>query len=347
VALSQLFKEGACLHRRVAPEEAAVSAYVGGEKMHFLHNKKTVSLLEKRYGIILDATKAGSVEMVKTLDTVGKDVLWPSNDIAVEFFKMRGGRVVKDEIVFSSPIVMYSGKMITDALVGKNIVRLDPDGSYKLEFDKLLDMIVQGKSWKELGLDQLFGKISVRCTDPTKSNSGNMFAGLVATLLNKGEMVDKSNVDAVLPQISKFFTQLGHMEHSSGDIFKKFLATGINNSIVVGYENQLVEYILAHPNSKDAVLENVRILYPVPTVWSSHPVIALNDKGKKLIDALKDEDIQKLAWKEHGFRSVTIGIENDPGVLGIPGIPKQIASVMPLPSAEAMNRIIENLLQSR
>jgi len=321
-----------------------VSIFVGGEKMALLHNPKFQELLARKYQMKIDAVKAGSVEMVRSLDVAGKDALWPSNDVAVEFFKMKGGKPVKDDIIFNSPIVIYTGWNITNALIKQGVVQKRPEGYFIVRFKELLDMIVAKTSWKDLGL-QFFGNVTIRCTDPTKSNSGNMFSGLVATMFNDAQVVTDDTVKDVLPQLDAFFQSLGMMEHSSGDIFKKFIATGINNSMVVGYENQIVEFIIEHDQHKQAILDQVCILYPTPTVWSSHPVIALTDKGKKLIDALKDEEIQGLAWREHGFRSPLIGVTQDPTAHGIDMIAQRIDSVMPLPTAHAMDRIVEALTQ--
>ncbi|MFW5858902.1 MAG: hypothetical protein ACOCYP_02670, partial [Planctomycetota bacterium] len=278
-----------------AADLTTVSLYVGGEKMALLHNPKMVDLLARKHGLKLDAIKAGSVEMARQLNVSDKDAIWPSNDVAVEFFKMRGGESLKDDIIFNSPIVIYTGWNITNALIQQGIVEKRTEGYFIVRFRKLLELIVNRTAWKDLGLD-FFGTVTVRCTDPTKSNSGNMFSGLVATMFNEGRLVTDDSVQQVLPQLQSFFTSLGMMEHSSGDIFKKFIATGINNSMVVGYENQIVEFIIEHDRHKQLILDSVCILYPKPTVWSSHPVIALSGKGKRLIDALKDEEIQDLAW---------------------------------------------------
>lgn len=67
------------------------------------------------------------------------------------------------------------------------------------------------------------------------------------------------------------------------------------------------------------------------------------DRGKRLIDALKDEEIQDLAWREHGFRSPLTGVTQDPSAHGIDMIAQRIDSVMPLPTAHAMDRIVEAL----
>ena len=44
-----------------------VSIYYGGEKSALLQNPKIQDIIEDRYKITLDATKAGSIEMVTTL----------------------------------------------------------------------------------------------------------------------------------------------------------------------------------------------------------------------------------------------------------------------------------------
>ena len=74
----------------------------------------------------------------------------------------------------------------------------------------------------------------------------------------------------------------------------------------------------------------------------SHRARALK-KAKRLIEALQDEEIQKLAWEKHGFRTGLIGVQNDPKVLDIAGIPAEITHVIPMPSPQVMDRIITNL----
>ena len=51
------------------------------------------------------------------------------------------------------------------------------------------------------------------------------------------------------------------------------------------------------------VLSDVRVLYPNPTIYSDHPILALDADGARLIDALSDPRIQDIAWKKYGFRS--------------------------------------------
>jgi len=92
---------------------------------------------------------------------------------------------------------------------------------------KLINLVLQDKKWSDIGINDLYGKISIISNDPTKSNSGNMFAGLLADLLNKGEVVDDTSVDSILPQVRQVFDRLGYMEPSSADLFDQYLNTGL------------------------------------------------------------------------------------------------------------------------
>ena len=276
VVVSQVDWAGLQRQEEARLDPVTVSLFFGGEKSAFLKNPKIVEILKDRYRVTLDAQKAGSVEMVTTLDATGRDCLWPSNQVAVELAKISGKTVLGDENIFNSPIVFYSWDRVTNELVKAGIAEKRADGHYVVDTPKLIDMIVAGKTWKDdLGLN-IYGPIKIFSTDPRKSNSGNMWSGLLANLLNGGQVVDAQSLPTVLPQVQGYFRAMGHMEHSSGDIFENFLSTGMGSRpVIVGYENQLVEFVLANPDSADFIRQKTRILYPEPTVFSSHPLISL------------------------------------------------------------------------
>ncbi|MCI5150904.1 MAG: hypothetical protein D3916_16225 [Candidatus Electrothrix sp. MAN1_4] len=318
-----------------------VTGKAGSEKIAFLQSKKMQEIFED-HGLQVNARKAGSVEMVR--ETSGQDFLWPASQVNVEFFTSSGGRSLASENIFNSPIVLYSWDIVTEALVQNGIVQHKEGVNYIVDLPKLLTLITNHTSWKDIGLDKLYGKMIIRTTDPTKSNSGNMFAALVANTLNNGEVVTAGTIDSVLPEVKKLYARLGHMEHSSAILFNMFLQQGVGAyPLIVGYENQLVEYSLEHKEALELLRKRVRILYPVPTIWSTHPFIALTEHGKKVIQALKSPEAQELAWEQHGFRSGLMGVENDPSVLDVVGLPRNIDAVMPAPSARVMSKITTEL----
>jgi hypothetical protein len=166
-----------------------------------------------------------------------------------------------------------------------------------------------------------------------------MYAALLANTLNGGEVVTREDLGEVLPKLRDIFARLGHMEHSSGVLFGMFLEQGVGAyPIIVGYENQLVEFSIEHPESLPLLKSKLRVLYPRPTVWANHPLIAVTEAGARLLDALRDEEVQRIAQLRHGFRTGLGGSEL-PEIMKAVGLPPAIDAVMSTPSASVMQEI--------
>ena len=78
---------------------------------------------------------------------------------------------------------------------------------------------------------------------------------------------------------------MGYKPRSSGKMFEDYLAGGPGaQPLVVGYENQLVEWVLQDEarwrRLEAAAPAKPVILYPRPTVFSAHPLIAI-DRGRR------------------------------------------------------------------
>lgn len=320
---------------------------IGGEKALLLDNEQVQNLLKKKYNLVLDYTKLGSIEMVRDTPAQDLDFLWPSSQVALELFKQQphASMLRKSEIIFNSPIVLYSWDLVADKLIALGLVELVDNTYYVVDFPGLVQLVVDGTKWSDIGLGELYGRLLITSTDPTKSNSGNMFSGLLANILaGQGEVVNMQTLPAVLPTVQNVFTSLGFMEKSSSTLFEAYLTKGRGDKpLIVGYESQIVEFSLQYADLWPNVKNNVRIFYPKPTVWSSHPLIALSEEAELLLEALKDPDIQQIAWEQHGFRSGLAGVVNDPKVLEIAGIPATITNVMPMPDPQVMEAIISAL----
>ena len=311
-------------------ETTEISGYVGGEKIGLLEDEEVQKLIERKYHLKIDYSRAGSIEMV-TEDHTGMDFLFPSSQTALEIYESQYGNPLKSEIVLNTPIVLYARSVVAE------------DGVCYVDMQKLAACIEEGTPWAEIGLPELYGNVSVSTTDPTKSNSGNMFAGLLANTLC-GSTADEDSLDEILPRLQTIFQNLGYMESSSSDLFDQFLKTGIGaKPVVAGYENQLLEFAEEDPDTWQQVKDDIRILYPSPTVWSSHVFIALYEQGSAGIDALMDEEVQKMAWDRHGFRTGINGSASDTGQFGVEGIAPEVTRVMNMPDAATMERIIEAL----
>jgi len=326
------------------PAPITVKGYYGSEKSQFLADPEVQRILSQKYGITVNARTAGSTEMARDITlTPQDDFIWPSNGVSVSLYKERGGTVVGSENIFNSPLVIYSWADVTDALIKQGIVEKRGDTYYIVKFEQFIELMNAGKKWSDLGLP-MAGKVTVKTTDPTQSNSGLMFVGLMSCMLNGGDTPDDAAADRLTPSLVTFIGRLGFMWGKSNDLFQQYLTTGSGSyPLVAGYESQLTEFAIQNPSMVPQIKAQVRVLYPLPTVWSSHPFVARTAGGKRLLDALKDPEIQAIAWKQHGFRSGLAGVPNNPADLPVVGVPPQITSVVDLPSWGIMDRLIAAL----
>lgn len=316
-----------------------VKGKIGGEKVELMRNPAVQKILRDTYHLRVEFAKEGSIEMVRS-DPGESDFLWPSSQVAAEFYKDRGGKQKKTEVVLNTPIVFFAWDIVTDALIAQGFVQKVGDTYYFGDPAQFVKLMVEGKKWKELGLTSMTGKVNVVATDPNLSNSGLVYAGLLANLLNGNEVVDDATVDKYLPTIRVLFARMGRLEDSSGTLFAQFLSQGAGAyPIIAGYESQLVEFVQANPGQLDLLQRRIHTIYPKPTVWSSHAFIAISDGGARLLAALQDKEIQRLAWEQHGFRPAVPGVLVDPKALRFRGVPESIDAVVPMPASGVMDKI--------
>lgn len=323
-------------------DQVSLKGYLGGEKIGLFEDEDIHKILKNKYNMTIDYSKAGSLDMVRA-DHSQVDYLFPSSQTALDLYEKTYGKPVKSQIIFNTPIVLYSRKIVVEKLISAGIASKDGD-VYYVDMPTLISEIEKGTTWADIGLPELYGTLAVNTTDPNKSNSGNMFAGLVANIINGGKVVDSAAIADVLPKVQNIFRRLGYMETSSADLFDQFLKVGVGaKPLVAGYENQILEFAVAHSQDWQGLKEDIIILYPTPTVWSSHIYISLNEKGNRGIDALMNSEVQELAWKKHGFRTGVASSNTDTTIFGVNGILPNVTRIIPMPGAAIMEQITSNL----
>ncbi len=319
-----------------------INGYLGGEKIGLLEDEEVIDIMRKKHGLTMNYAKAGSLDMIQA-DKEGMNYLFPSSQTALDLYLNHYGKPKQAEVVFNTPIVLYTRKMVADALVDKGYAQVQ-NGVHTLDMVRFTQLLEEGKNWEDLGLNSLYGKITVSTTDPTKSNSGNMFAGLLANMVNQGNVVDEQTVATVAPKIVTIFNNLGYMESSSADLFDQFLKTGVGaKPLMAGYENQLLEFAVEKPDAWQQIKDDIVILYPVPTVWSSHVYIALDEQGQNGLDALRDPDIQKLAWEKHGFRTGVYTAQDAEEKFNVTGVKSELTQIIRMPDSKTMEYLINAL----
>jgi len=105
---------------------------------------------------------------------------------------------------------------------------------------------LRGKG-RDGGIDEPYGRARIVSTDPDRSNSGFMFAGLVSSLMS-GDVATQELLAQRGDQAKAIFRSMGLKSSSSGKLLDQYIAGGLGaEPMVIGYENQLVEWALADP----------------------------------------------------------------------------------------------------
>ena len=268
-------------------EQVSITGYLGGEKIGLFDDAKFKALAAKQ-GIAIDYRKAGSPAMMDT-DRKGMGYLFPSSRAAVEYGNAKGVKAPQSDIVFNSPIVLYTHKAVADGLVNGGLVTKDDSGAYHMDMAKAVDAMVANTTWADVGYTAGYGQFRIDSTDPVKSNSVNEYAALLATVLNGGQpaMVDSVARDG--KTIASIFAKSGWMETSSEDSFNQFLTLGVGSKpMMVGYESQLLDLAVNQPDAFKQIKDDVVIVYPTPTVWSTHTLMALAEKRRHTAEPVEN-----------------------------------------------------------
>ncbi len=330
-----------------------VYAAVGGGKEDFLSDPDVQNIFLEKYGVNLvnDSWSNGKlvVDPVTRKDGTPYDLIFFSDQRFYDYYKLspKVGEadrqyVVDGGLTLNTPIVIYSWDIVVDALMRENIVTMKNDVYYITDMEKLIDYILEGKKWSDIGLD-IYGHINIDSTDPVTSSPGATYYGLLLSIMSGGDVTEE-NIEQALPKLKEFYKKSGYMNNTPADLFELFLKTGVGaKPMIVDYEKSLIEFKNSNPDGWEQVKDKVRILYPTPTIWNSHCIAAFNDNGVKFLNAFQDKELQQIAWSKYGFRVGITGGNYDVSKLGIKGIPQTIDSVTSGLKMEVYNRFIEYL----
>ena len=250
--------------------------------------------------------------------------------------------VLDGGLTLNTPIVIYSWKEVVDALINEGIVT-ETDGVYFItDMNKLIDYILEGKKWSDIGLTSLYGTINIASTDPVSSSPGATYYGLLLSILSGGQ-VNSENIANNLPKLKEFYIKSGYMNNTPADLFERYLKTGMGGEpMIVDYEKSIIDFANSSPDAFSQVKDDIRVLYPAPTIWNSHCFAVFTDNGQKLYKALEDKEIQQIAWERYGFRTGVTGGTYDVSSIGI-GVPQSITSTVSSLKMDTYNELINYL----
>ena len=320
-------------------------------------NGKTVlwPLIREKVGLgdqgIIDRLANGENLGIKSPGVSTYDALFTSDQRFYDYYKLFPNKekneadrytVLSGGLTLNTPIVIYSWKEVVDALISEKIVTEKEGVYYITDMNKLMNYILQGKKWSDIGLTELYGTINIASTDPVSSSPGATYYGLLLSVLSGGE-VTLDNISKNLPKLKDFYIKSGYMNNTPADLFERYLKTGMGGEpMIVDYEKSIIDFANSNPNGFNQVKDSIRILYPSPTIWNSHCYAAFTENGKLLLAAFDDPEIQKIAWERYGFRTGVTGGSYDVSSFGI-AVPKTITSTVTSLKMDVYDKLIEFL----
>ena len=367
------------VNKKKEQDKALTNIYVatGGGKEDFIADKDVIKIMEDKYklNVVYDNWSNGktvtaplireyvhqgnnnipeSSWSVNCTECSKYNVLFTSDERFYDYYKLSPNKnngeadryYVKDgRLTLNTPIVIYSWKDVAEALIKEKIVSKEGDIYYITDTTKLLDYILEGKKWSDIGLD-IYGKINIYSTDPVTSSPGATYYGLLLSIMTDGDMSEQK-ITAALPKLKEFYLASGYMNNTPADLFEKYLREGQGSKpMIVDYEKSIMELATANPDAYKAVSEKLVILYPKPTIWNSHCIATFDDEGNKYLKAFDDKDIQQIAWSKYGFRVGVSGGSYDVSAVSVKGIPQEITSVTSGLKMDTYNKIIDYLKES-
>jgi hypothetical protein len=301
----------------------------GSEKTALMADPALQAILRSKYHLRVSFEPMGSYQQVELptarLEAQHIDCLWPSSSSAQRVFEsmhrtsdFSGYRA---QTVLESPEVIYSGPQSTAALVRAGIVQQRDNRYYIVDMKRLLlDLVLANKTWASLGAAAEGGRpVTIFSTDPATSNSGFTLAQLELIIVSTNDPYSEPTLQqarAHLGIIRNLYNAQGLQADSSDSGFEQWLLQGAEQyaPLYAGYENQIIQKLVqssGDPSVAQQLRDQVRILYPEPTIYADHPILALDPQAGRFIDAMQDPQIQELAWSKYGFRSgVQFGINN-------------------------------------
>lgn len=328
---------------------------IGGGKENLLADEEINEIFARDYGIKLvqDSWSNGKTVYKDVVRENGDkyDLIFFSDQRYYDEYKTPADKslgeadrytVLDGQLTLNTPIVIYSWDKVVDKLMENDIVTVSDGVYYITNMEKLMNYILEGKKWTDIGVD-IYGSINIGSVDPVTSSPGATYYGLLLSIMAGGDINDETIGDA-LPKLKSFYQKSGYMNNTPADLFSMFLKTGMGTKpMIVDYEKSVIDFANANPDGWNQVKDKVRILYPTPTIWNSHCIAALSEDGKTLIKAFEDQKVSQIAWSKYGFRVGVTGGNYDVSKTGIKGIPSEMKSVTSGLKMEYYDRVINCL----
>ena len=326
---------------RVNKDLTDIYIATGGGKENFIADEDVVSIMQNKYGlnVVYDSWSNGKIVKDPLLRKDGSkyDAMFCSDQRFYDYFKLSADtskgeatrdRVLEGGLTLNTPIVIYSWDTVVDSLIKEEIVTEKNGVYYITDMPKLINYILEGKKWSDIGVDMLYGSINIDSTDPVTSSPGATYYGLLLSIMCGGTVTEE-NLQENLANLKEFYIKSGYMNNTPADLFELYLKTGVGGKpMIVDYEKSVIDFANSNPDGWKQVKDKIRILYPTPTIWNSHCIATFNENGNRFYKAFEDSQIQQIAWSKYGFRTGVTGGNYDVTKVSVTGIPQSITSTV-------------------
>jgi len=321
----------------------ALSGLIGSEKLPFFQDQRVIDALA-RGGFVVNVRTAGSRQIAQS-DLSKLDFAFPAGVPAAQKIKNdHPGSTIYQP--FYTPMVIASWKPIVNLLLGAGVAH-QRGGYIGLDMDAFIKLIGKGTRWSDLSGNtdyQVNKSVLITSTDPRTSNSAAMYLSLASYVANGDNIVQSDpDVNTVMPVVSPLFLKQGFVENSTEVPFDDYLVQGMGKSpMVMIYESQ---YITRAASKDGSITANMQLMYPEPTIFSKHSLVALDDNAKLLGEFLSSDPGIRQLETEFGFRtSDTASFKKFVSDNALP-VPDSIVSVIDPPTYETLEKMITRLEQ--
>ncbi|WP_040702392.1 hypothetical protein [Nocardiopsis ganjiahuensis] len=324
-----------------AGEPVAVEGIVGSEKVALFEDERVRARFAE-LGFDVRVRPRGSRLLAEGADEA--DFVSPGSASASEHVRELHG-VTTEYQPFSTPMVLLSHGPVAEALEGAEVASRKEDGTWSFDLAAYLDLAGERTRWRDLPGNSVSSgnrnEVLVRTTDPRTSNSAAMYVVVLSYLLNDEEVVPPGDVDGELSAtLSRLFLAQGQPPESSQQPFEQYRDLGAGHTpLLWAYESQYVYAAVAGPPPpEDAVL-----MYPEPTVYSTHTVVPFTDTGDEVGRLLTEDPELRDLIAEHGYRTDDTAHFRD--LVDEHGLPVrvQVDDVVHSPTYEALEALLNDI----
>ncbi len=273
-----------------------------------------LKIIEKNTGVRLQMQYIGTLDGAEKL-VAGEsvDIAWFSHGKYVTLLQRQNRRIVAQEKVMLSPVVM----------------------GVKLSKAKQWGWIDNEQlTWRDIANKAQSGELKYAMTNPASSNSGfTATVGVTAAFSDKGDVISAQDVDK--QALQDFFKGQHLTAGSSGWLAEAYVKEQDRLDGIINYESVLMQL-----NSSGHLKEKLHLVYPREgIITADYPIMLLNNAKRedftRLVNYLKSAEFQLTLMQDTQRRPVIPQVK-----LG-DQFPKQILVELPFPSTlETINEIL-------